>query len=632
MTHGGGHHQHPHHRHHHHHHSYGSGSGSGSGEGHNDNSNNVDFYKGGRREGEHNGPLLSWGHAGAAAGAAAGGGGGNRHHLRGSSADSAGSYFDPLPRPDNYERDKEGTIDCNNDECKGICTMFCCCFCCGVFHPADFTPLHHRLGFWFFLSCCTLALLALSFALSIRLQSLQFTLDIGETRQITIPKMTWELQSITIRAMSQNPGLNVFVIPPNPPFSSNQAICPPLLGPTMTLADDEDIVLAVDDYQYDYFFLNPGSTITMDITPTAGSTNVFLLRGTAALSALESQQESFSFRRHSERKWFVGETMPLSFTHQAQHSDVYIIVYDNASTYWRSSTKLHIHYNVQITTHALATYEPRCTPIESVQGCQWNMLSSSSSSPSSSLVNDPKLSSSCIIVQSVAIGKLPPPPPPLPPQRGNDTVTVHLDMVINWKRILGIAALPFLIGLIWWSWIHLFGDCISIWYSTNNGDGSGGDDDDDDDDDRRRQDRHWCNNKGCCYSCSWFCCCCCCRRRPKPLDPAEMEYIKEETVPFFPSTTTTTTTTISSSPAPTATTANTTLTTLGYYYETMDTPIEAKAIFVETDNESSSENDLFYSSRDGGTIPILAAHLIPIPPPPPPPQHDIHTQKNNETV
>jgi hypothetical protein len=277
--------------------------------------------------------------------------------------------------------------------------------------------------------------MAISFNSNGSNSELDFELNAGETRQIHAPK-TWQLASFSLTAMSLNPGLNVYAIAPGPTTSTN-AHCPPLTGPPVALEDSQSVVLGVDEYQYDYFHLNPGSTIAVDIDQKQGSTNIFLLKGQEALKALGSQDDSYSFRSHSQLKWFAGEKRPLTFTHTIQHADVYIVIYDNASSSWTSSSKLQVHYKVDLTTHDLINAEPYCTPEESnsADGCSWTFEDD---------VEKDTFAASCIIVQAVSTDH------PDDPDRhdSKETVTVHLGFTLQWPKLAYLGAIPLLLGVV----------------------------------------------------------------------------------------------------------------------------------------------------------------------------------------
>ena len=270
---------------------------------------------------------------------------------------------------------------------------------------------------------------------------LDLELNVGETRQIHASN-TWELASFSLTAMSQNPGLKVYEIPPGP--TGSKAHCPPLTGPPVILEDSQSVVLGVDEYQYDYFHLNPGSTIAVDIDQKHGSTNIFLLKGQEALKALGSLDESYSFRSHSQLKWFAGENRPLTFTHTVQSADIFIVIYDNASSSWTSSAKLQVHYKVGLTTHALSDAQPYCTPevSSSADGCSWTFDDD---------VEKDTFAASCIIVQAVSTDH------PDDPDHydSRETVTVHVGFTLQWHKLAILGAIPFLLGVVFLSFQNL---------------------------------------------------------------------------------------------------------------------------------------------------------------------------------
>jgi hypothetical protein len=280
-----------------------------------------------------------------------------------------------------------------------------------------------------------------------------FELNAGETRQIHAPN-TWELASFSLTAMSQNPGLNVYAIAPGP--TSTKVHCPSLTGPPVTLEDSQSVVLGVDEYQYDYFHLNPGSTIAVNIDQRQGSTNIFLLKGQEALKALGSQDDSYSFRSHSQLKWFAGEKRPLTFTHTVQSADIFIVIYDNASSSWTSSSKLQVHYKVDITTHDLSDAKPYCTPevSSSADGCSWTLEDN---------VEKDAFVASCIIVQAVSTNH----PDDPDHHDSTETVTVHVGFTLQWHKLALLGAIPLLLGAVFLSFINVRHCCYGHGTSSN---------------------------------------------------------------------------------------------------------------------------------------------------------------------
>jgi hypothetical protein len=361
------------------------------------------------------------------------------------------SWVDNSSGVSNYDKGSGG-IDLHSEECLPICTICCCGFCCGVCNPKDHRPLYNRCGFWFFLT----AVLWIAIAISLNpngSNDLDFELNAGETRQILAPS-TWQLASFSLTAMSQNPGLNVYAIPPGPTITN--AYCPPLTGPPVTLEDSQLVVLGVDEYQYDYFHLNPGSTIAIDIDQKQGSANIFLLKGQASLEALMSQDESYSFRSHSQLKWFAGEKRPLAFTHTVQSADIYIVIYDNASSSWTSPAKLQVHYKVSLTAHDLSDAKPYCTPevSSSADGCSWTFEDD---------VEKDTFAASCIIVQAVSTDH----PDDPDHHDSNETVTVHVAFTLLWNKLALLGAIPLLLGVIFWSFQNVMYCCCSGDTSSN---------------------------------------------------------------------------------------------------------------------------------------------------------------------
>jgi hypothetical protein len=228
-----------------------------------------------------------------------------------------------------------------------------------------------------------------------------WTLNGGESRRIP-SKAFWNRR---IKIASQIPnGIKVYDI---------KGLCPPLTGPTISLNQSWNIALAPDDYQFDYFYLNKGSALSVKYQQHKGATTISILKGSHTLASLRSGEvdsESPLLTR------YAGASQEAVFTYTVPETDTYILLYDNAST---SSGKATITIQADLTTHDLQNQQP-------LSGCF-------------ALDCIVKLSGNdCLILQAQA-------------QAGTTSseITVKVTADRQWFLIGAIALLPLLTGICW---------------------------------------------------------------------------------------------------------------------------------------------------------------------------------------
>jgi Domain of unknown function (DUF4793) len=196
--------------------------------------------------------------------------------------------------------------------------------------------------------------------------------------------------------------------------------CPRLNGPQVISEDTRTISLQVDDYQYDYFYLNAGSYIFVDALATRGAVNFYIIRGEQVLARLEgdSSEDESDFGRIAARQRFLtqNDRQPSSESYHVPKSDIYILLYDNAST---GPTQLQVHFKLVLSTYNLAGRMPTCQ-IRSLQDqCHIHYRS---------------IHHNCVIAQVSR------------PSGVFSEKVVHLDVQHrrNWMLILFLSALPIL--------------------------------------------------------------------------------------------------------------------------------------------------------------------------------------------
>jgi len=321
----------------------------------------------------------------------------------------------------------------------GLCTCLACIFCCQNLRTVNrsnrqsrnhrnlsgrTTRRQRRPGLCF-------PGLLLSFLLFVIISSSSnvtnklWTLNGGETRGIKMPLLT---SSMTITATG-GAGLDVYE------FVGSK--CPPLTGSPVSLQDKWSFTLGLDDYQYDYFFLNKGSAIDVNVIQSVGSTNIYLVKGQKMVDRLEGTINNNNddddddydmdegFEHYAKLKRFVsaGSTNHVHLHYDVHKTDAYTIIYDNAST---KDGQLTVQYQIQLTTHDTQGQSPICT----------NVLSNPCT-----VVHTRKKRASCIVLQAKETTET-------QEHFAEDVVTIEITGRRRWGYIVGFSLIPFLIQLI----------------------------------------------------------------------------------------------------------------------------------------------------------------------------------------
>ena len=267
-----------------------------------------------------------------------------------------------------------------------------------------------------------------------------FLLHVGETWEVPLPQL-WSRSSFAIYAATSDPGVEVYEY--SPVFEGENAKCP---GPTpdagKTLQYTNAVVLQGDNYQFDYFHLNEGSKLSLDVLQRKGSANIYLLQGYKALESLKEDKRhdttSFQdFRAKSIVKRFSGQGGETTFDYQVPESGFYILVYDNAAPFAVKS-KLVVQINIEMTTHFLPLSKRVCDAQDTADGgCVWKMTSG---------MDRERVERSCIIVKAVladveaAASDV--------PVDDSQIVAVRLQAEIGSVSLICMASIPFLIGIL----------------------------------------------------------------------------------------------------------------------------------------------------------------------------------------
>jgi len=235
-----------------------------------------------------------------------------------------------------------------------------------------------------------------------------WTLNAGETRHIMIPILNSRIQ-----VRSDTGGVRVYAL---------AGSCPSLTGQIIPLDDERTLSLGVDDYQYDYFFLNKGSQITVDLIQVKGATNFFLMQGESMLQQIEGEpnEGEDDFHKTALRQKYVAEGgfSQASLSYVTRSSDVFILVYENAST---KAGRVSIHFKIDLTTYDLDGQTPVCD--ESMDSCYVPVSKHRQ----------------CVLTQAVSDSG---------DHTADETVTVEMSGTRCWLLILMYSLIPFLLGFI----------------------------------------------------------------------------------------------------------------------------------------------------------------------------------------
>jgi hypothetical protein len=196
----------------------------------------------------------------------------------------------------------------------------CCHDCCHMNKPSEKHSL--CMVFWLLIaSFCAVFLVT-----TIGLQQHQiFVLNPGETRRVVPPNPTfYKSLSIEYSPYSQPVESNIQV----KTYFYPQQDCPQLSGPSVSLYTTNDLNLAYGDYEYDYFYLNAGSHITVSMESfTQGSANVLLFRGQTSFDSWCSNHD-FAARPLVKRQAASGVVGTI-LEYTVPTADTYYVVAEN---------------------------------------------------------------------------------------------------------------------------------------------------------------------------------------------------------------------------------------------------------------------------------------------------------------
>lgn len=190
-------------------------------------------------------------------------------------------------------------------------------------------------------------------------QDERWILNAGESRRIEPPSLT-KAVNMKVEWDSHQDGVDVSV------YTLRK--CPALTGPPTFVSHQNSITLNRGEYQYDYYYLNQGSTMSASFTQAGGSSEVLLLRGRDMLRSLDGSDTDWqSINQRASFKWYIyshGRSKTINF--QAEGTDIYILLYENVSN---SVGQLHMEYTMKLANYNLEDRTPICSDAVARKGC-----------------------------------------------------------------------------------------------------------------------------------------------------------------------------------------------------------------------------------------------------------------------
>lgn len=189
--------------------------------------------------------------------------------------------------------------------------------------------------------------------MAISSQDDRWILNAGESRRIS-PAFLTDKVNLQVEWDSHQDGVDVSL------YALHS--CPPLTGPPVSVSNQHYMTLGRGDYQYDYFYLNAGSTMSANFAQSQGSSEVLLLRGSDILSRLKGHSDDIDWEdidRGAISTWYISSgSTSKTVNFRADRTDIYILLYDNPSS---SIGKLSMSCSMKLTTYNLKGHPPICS-------------------------------------------------------------------------------------------------------------------------------------------------------------------------------------------------------------------------------------------------------------------------------
>lgn len=272
----------------------------------------------------------------------------------------------------------------------------------------------------------------------------------GETQRIYLPILTRDVSVTVVHDPPTVRGMRAAV------FKSRN--CPSLNGPRVELQHDSELDLQANDFVYDYYNMNPGSSVIVGLDQISGGTYFYLLHGAKALKEIQTgtnvdpdywERIAVAKSHDTSNRYFQTVTSGWDY------DNIYTLVYDNESTSLVSS--VDVKTDIVLTTHDLSGHTPICDHMRIGYSCRVAANRAD-----------------CIIVEAFSVSddqqqneRKKEVDPLLDENADSDTgtISVRIETSRNWKKIAVFSTIPLSVSVLvsvliyickcLWRWIQV---------------------------------------------------------------------------------------------------------------------------------------------------------------------------------
>jgi hypothetical protein len=278
--------------------------------------------------------------------------------------------------------------------CGWIC---CCCRCCLLSeqevhsdqqqqfqHPAPAHPINTNGG-GYCLNLLHILIFAATFVglcyYSSRFNNQHWTMNPGENRHVaTAGILTDTVQVVSLTPSSghdsQRGGNQTATLGMAVYATGSDMDCPLLTGDPVTVdAPPQEIVLLHNAFQYQYFYMNMGSTMQVTVYQSRGACNILVLKGNKVLARIQNKRKKYPpYPEESlsdfellfsteevvlERVAWTEQGAPIEFSFTSPANDVYVLLFDNSAT--NNPAAFNVSYHMVLTAYNLKGLVPWCS-------------------------------------------------------------------------------------------------------------------------------------------------------------------------------------------------------------------------------------------------------------------------------
>ena len=136
--------------------------------------------------------------------------------------------------------------------------------------------------------------------------------------------------------------------------------CPSLSLDQVVFQNNQTLDFHQTEYAYNYFYLNPGSEINVNLFQEYGSSNVYLLRGKNMVQRVRNdvyQDNRGGFQKQALEMRALSAGNSTTIMYKTALADDYILVYESGS---KKTGRLRAQYKIQATTYDSTQAKPVC--------------------------------------------------------------------------------------------------------------------------------------------------------------------------------------------------------------------------------------------------------------------------------